>query len=70
MAKDPAQRYQRGLQFALNLRELRGPPDNLQKVPAVRRGSREREKYSLGHSATLRLPFLQRTLHWLVSSKC
>jgi eukaryotic-like serine/threonine-protein kinase len=44
MAKDPAQRYQRGLEFALDLQELR---DRVQVVPSgasdIRGPSRERE---------------------------
>ncbi len=59
MAKDPAQRYQRGLEFALDLRELRERGQTISKVPTPRRASREREKLGLVQLARLRLTFLR-----------
>jgi len=55
MAKDPAQRYQRGLEFALDLRELRGRRQTISKGAAGAAsfpGAREVLAQSLGEVTT------------------
>jgi serine/threonine protein kinase len=55
MAKDPAQRYQRGLEFALDLRELRGRRQTISKSASGRSrlpGAREIVARSLGDVTT------------------
>jgi serine/threonine-protein kinase len=74
MAKDPAQRYQRGLEFALDLRELReqGQASNLVSVGFLEKPAQAARKFpSLVPSQVLfwwRMPVVRRGLGFAVAA--